>query len=108
MKKIITTILLALTLSISVSGGQIYGSLTEDGRPLPAKVIFEVACRDQIYKGETDNYGAYSINVGRGKCTFKLFYRGQTPTFDLYSSASALRYDFDLVRMKEGYQLRRK
>lgn len=109
MKKIVMTIALGLLLSVSVSAGQIYGTLKEDGRPLPAKVQFEVKCKDDpIYKGETDGYGAYSINVGKGRCTFKLFYKGQAPERVIYSSNNPLRYDFELVSVKGVYELRRK
>ena len=109
MKKLVATIGLMITLAISIYAGQIYGSLTEDGRSVPAKVKFDVICKEQVFGGETDSYGAYSVNVGRGKCTFKVYYKNQTPTFDLYSSGTPLRYDFDLTRQPNGvYLLRRK
>jgi hypothetical protein len=109
MKKIVTTILLGLLLPVSVCAGQIYGSLREGGRSVPAKVRFETICKDQTYAGETDGYGGYRANVGRGKCTFKVYYKGQTPTFDLYSYDNPVRYNFDLELQANGqYLLRRK
>jgi hypothetical protein len=51
MKRIITTVMLSLMLSLSVLGGQIYGSLKEDGRSLPAKVRFDVKCKEQVQPG---------------------------------------------------------
>jgi hypothetical protein len=109
MKKIVTSILLGLLLPLSVCAGQIYGSIKEGGRPVPAKVRFEAICRDQTYVGETDGYGAYSINIGKGRCTLKVYYQGQTPTFDLYAYDNAVRYNFELERQGNGqYLLRRK
>lgn len=96
MKKALKTIMLALVLTSSAYAGQIYGSLKEDGRAV-ANASFEVFCPQGSFRGTTDGYGAYSINVGRGKCTFRLNYRNQQPSVDVFSSDSALRYDFDVV-----------
>src|SRR5258705_7929416 len=97
MKKIAMIMMLGLVLPISVYAAQIYGSLKEEGRAVPAKVKFEMTCKDQTYPGETDGYGAYSVYADKGKCTFKVYYKGQTPTFELYSYDNPVRYDFDLV-----------
>jgi hypothetical protein len=110
MKKIVLVIMFGLLLlPVSVYATQIYGSLKEDGRAVPAEVSFEVVCGDQRYVGKTDGYGAYSLNAGRGKCTFKVYYKGQSPTFDVYSYDNPVRYDFDLVLQSNGqYMLRRR
>ena len=107
MKKIFMTIALGLMLSIPASAGQIYGSLKYDGRPL-AKVKFQVKCNDKETEGSTDDYGAYSIRVPNGKCTFTLYYGEPHPTADLYSSNNPLRYDFELVWVNGKHELRRK
>ncbi len=108
MKKVVTTILLGLLLPLSVYAGQIYGSLKEDGHAVPAKVRIEVICDGQTYASETDGYGAYGVNAGRGRCTFKVYYKGQTPSLDVYSYDNPVRYDFDLVLQNGLYTLRRK
>lgn len=117
MKKIVTTVTLGLLLSVSVSAGQIYGTLKEDGRPVPENLEIEVNCSGQQTKGTTDSYGAYSLKVGDGKCEFRLYYKGwkgekgvwEFPTVDIYSSNnSSLRYDFELVPVNGKYELRRK
>lgn len=116
MKKIVMTIALGLLLSVSVSAGQIYGTLKEDGRPVPENLEIEVNCNGQQTKGRTDSYGAYSLKVGNGKCEFKLYYKGwkgqngeyQFPTVVIYSSNNPLRYDFELVPVNGKYELRRK
>ena len=117
MKKIVITMALGLLLSVSVSAGQIYGTLKEDGRPVPANLEIEVNCSSGPQsKGRTDSYGAYSLEVGNGKCEFKLYYKGwkgqegtyQFPTAVIYSSKNRLRYDFELVPVDGKYELRRK
>jgi hypothetical protein len=107
MKKIVTTILLGLLLPSSVCAGQIYGSLTEGGRPVPAGVVFDTKCGDQTSRGETDGYGAYSINVGRGKCSLTVYYRGQNPTVYFYAYDKPVRYNFELELSNGRYELRR-
>ena len=96
MKKALKTIMLALVLTSPAYAGQIYGSLKEDGRAV-ANATFEVSCPQGSIRGVTDGYGAYSINVGRGKCTFRLYHRNQQPSLEVFSSDSPLRYDFDVV-----------
>jgi hypothetical protein len=107
MKKALKLIFFALILASPVYAGQIYGSLKEDGRPI-ASATFDVICPQGTYRGVTDGYGAYSINVGRGKCTFRLYYRNQQPSFDLYSYDSPLRYDFDVVNANGSLALVRR
>lgn len=110
MKKIGMTIALGLMLSISISASaaQIYGTLRENQRAVPADLAIEVNCNGHVYWGKTDSYGAYSMNVEKGRCTFKLYYNGQTPEIVLYASNNSLRYDFELVLVKGVYELRRK
>ena len=110
MKKVVLIMMLGLLLlPVSAYAAQIYGSLKEDGRSVPAKVVYEVVCGSQRYTGETDGYGAYSLSAGRGRCTFKVYYKNQAPTFEVYSYDDPVRYDFDLVLQPNGqYMLRRK
>ena len=96
MKKAFQIMLFTVMLSLPAYAGQIYGSLKEGGRPL-ANVTFDVFCPGGSFRGTTDGYGAYSLNVGNGKCTFRVYYRDQQPSLDIFSSGSPLRYDFDVV-----------
>jgi hypothetical protein len=109
MNKINTLILPVLLLPLSVYAAQVYGSLKEDGRAVPEKTRIEVICNGKTYPGATDSSGAYSVFASeKGKCVFKVYYKGQSPTFDLYSYDNPVRYDFDLVLQNGQYQLRRK
>ena len=109
MKKLVMTMALGLMLSVSVSAGQIYGSLKDDRRAIP-NVKFQVICTgSKPVDGTTDSYGAYSVFVGRGRCIFQTFYKGQTAKFEqLYSYDKPMRYDFDLVLEGGLYKLRRR
>jgi hypothetical protein len=108
MKRSVAVIICGLISAVSVSAGQLYGSLKEDGRSLPANVRFEIRCRAQSYPGQTDGNGAYAINAEKGKCTLTVYYKGQSPAADIYSYDNPVRYDFDLVVINGQYALRRK
>ena len=109
MKKLILTIALVVLSASTASAGQIFGSLNEGGRPL-VNAYFEVWCTNEknVPKGKTDNYGAYSINVGRGRCTFKLYYGKEILEFGLYSYDRALRYDLEVIFENGAHKLRRR
>ena len=106
MKRSIAIIICGLISAFSVSAGQLYGSLMEDGRP--ASAAFEIQCPGQSYRGQTDGNGAYAINAVKGQCTLVVYYRGQAPTADIFSYDNPVRYDFDLVQVNGQYTLRRK
>lgn len=101
MKRALILVTLSLLMATSAIAGQVFGRVKDGGRPI-ANVTFEIFCKDSTVKGTTDGYGAYSVNVGRGKCTFKLYYRNQQPAFEMFSYDSPLRYDFDVVPLKDG------
>lgn len=107
MKRSVATIIFGLISALSVSAGQLYGSLKEDGR-LAANVAFEIRCRAQSYRGQTDGNGAFAINAEKGKCTLVVYYKGQAPSADVFSYDNPVRYDFDLVQVNGQYTLRRK
>ena len=109
MKKVITLILLVLLLPLSVYAAQIYGSLKEDGRAVLERTKLEVICNGKTYTGVTDSYGAYNVFASeKGKCVIKVYHKGQSPSFELYSYDNPVRYDFDLVLQNGQYILRRK
>jgi len=108
MKRVISIIGLAILFASTVNAAQVFGTVREDGRPLNG-VRFEVFCRDGTYTGVTDNDGAYNLTVGRGRCTFRLYYKNQTPSYEVYSYDNPLRYDFTVVTQENGnYLLKRR
>ena len=106
MKKSIAIIICGLISAVSVSAGQLYGSLKENGRPV--NVAFEIRCPGQSYRGQTDGNGAYAINAVKGRCSLVVYYQGQSPTADIFSYDNPVRYDFDLVQVNGQYTLRRR
>jgi hypothetical protein len=89
--------------------GKISGSITEGGKPIPQGVKMDIACGANNYPAQTDAYGAFNVFAAKeGKCTLKLAYQGQTPTFEINSYAGSVQYDLILEKQDGKYVLKRK
>ena len=109
--KAIRLLLISILLSPTVAyGGQIYGTLTVNNKPVGRGVKVALVCGTTIGPGETDDYGAYKVFVGaKGKCTLKVIYDRQELSFAVFSYDDPVRYDFDVVRGGDGkYFLKRR
>lgn len=108
--KAIRLLLLSILLFPSVAyGGQIFGTLTVDNRPVGKGVKVAIACVATNGAGETDDYGSYKVFVPKGKCTLKVYYGGQELLFAIYSYDDPVRYDLAIVRGSDGkYFLKRR
>ena len=100
---------LILTFATLSFAGKISGNITEGGKPIPQGVKVDVTCGDQNYAAQTDAYGAFNLfAAAQGKCTLKLTYQGQTPTFEINSYAGSIQYDLSLEKQDGKYVLKRK
>lgn len=110
MKKVLLSALLLIAAAAQVWAAQVYGSLKINGQPAKAAVRIEIMCGSgKPFAGDTDQYGAYRINVPEtGKCTLKVRYGNQDVPYAIYSYDQAVRYDFDLVMENGKYALRRR
>ncbi len=104
------TILFALLLPMQLLAGEIFGSITENGKPVGENVKLEIATSNKTtYTDSTDKFGAYRVFVKeKGKCTVTLFYKDQTLSAELFSYDKSLRYDWVLEAKEGKYALRRK
>ncbi len=110
MKRISLILLLILGFATWSFAGRIYGGITEGGKPVAKGVKVEVTCGGVAHAAETDANGAFSMMVPeQGKCTLKLTYQGQTPTFEVTSYEGSVQYDLILEKAADGkYTLKRK
>src|ERR1041384_6089216 len=105
------TLFLLLTLGLATSSfaGKIAGTITEGGKPIARGAKIEVVCAAKTYPAETDAYGGYSLVAPeQGKCTLKLNYQGQVPTFEINSYEGSVQYDLVLEKQDGKYTLKRK
>ncbi len=99
----------ALGCVLPLSGGQIFGTLTEGGKAIAKGVEVVVDCSGEQVKGTTDNFGAYRVNVQKtGRCTLTLTYKGQKPTATIASLSEPASADFELQMQDGKYRLIRR
>jgi hypothetical protein len=101
-------LLLVLTASTAFAG-ELFGTISEANKPVPAGVKVEVATDGKSYSTETDAFGAFRVFVKeKGKCTLKVYYKEQSPTFTVVSFDKSTRYDLVLDLNDGKYTLKRK
>jgi hypothetical protein len=107
-----TSLLLLLILGFATwsFAGKISGGITEGGKPLAKGVKVDVTCGTTTRSAETDAYGAFSVVVPeQGKCSLKVNYQGQAPTFEVTSYEGTVQYDLIMEKQADGkYTLKRK
>jgi len=103
-------LLLILGFAVQALAGKIYGSVTENGKPIAKGVKIEVTCGTNSYPAETDEYGAFNLfAMAQGKCTLKVAYQGQMPSIEINSFERPTQYDLILEKNSGGqYSLKRK
>ncbi len=108
--KSIRILLFALLLPVSrVAAGEVYGTITDGSKSVPAGVKVEIGASGHVYSAETDKFGSYRIYVKeKGKCTLTVRTRDQAPTVDLYSYEKSTRYDWVLEAKDGKLSIRRK
>ena len=108
MKRSSLLLLLMLGFATSSFAGKISGGITEGGKPI-AGVKVDVTCGATTRSADTDAYGAFSVVAPEGKCTLKVTYQGQTPSFDITSYEGTVQYDLIMEKQADGkYTLKRK
>jgi hypothetical protein len=96
MKALICLVLILLAVSVAVAG-EIFGTVSESGKPVAAGVKVEVTVAGNSYTGETDKLGTYHVFVkDKGKGTLTVDYKNQKPAADVFSYDKATRYDWTL------------
>jgi hypothetical protein len=110
MKRSVLILLLILGVTTWSFAGKISGGITEGGKPLAKGVKVDVTCGANTRSAETDAYGAFSLVVAeQGKCTLKVNYQGQAPTFEVTSYEGTVQYDLIMEKQADGkYTLKRK
>ena len=103
---LLATFLLTASLALA---GEIYGTITEADKPIPAGVKVEITVTGNSYSGETDKFGTYRVFAkDKGKGTLKVSYKDQSPTADIFSYDKATRYDWMVENEGGKLTLKRK
>ena len=109
MRHVSLVLIVILVFATSAAAGNIYGSISEGGKPVVQGVKMEVTCGANKYGAETDANGAFKLFAkDQGKCALKVFYQGQSPSFDINSFEGSVQYDLILEKQGAQYVLKRK
>ena len=107
--KTAAAIVFLLLVAGSAAAGEVYGSVTEAGKPLAAGVALRIACGGASSEGATDAYGAYSVRVnGTGKCTLTIPSLPGSPSLPVTVYEKSARYDLVVSRVGAKTTLSRK
>jgi hypothetical protein len=107
--KILAPIVFLLLGAASAAAGEIYGTVSEAGKPLAAGVAVRVACAGASAEGATDVYGAYSVKVaGTGKCSLTIPSLPGAPSLAVNVYEKSARYDLAVSRVGGKATLTRK
>ena len=109
MNRLAIAAVLILAVTSAAVAGNVYGSISEGGKPVAQGVKIEVTCGANKYSAETDASGTYKVFVkDQGKCAFHVAYQGQNPTFEINSFEGSVQYDLVLEKQGAQYTLKRK
>ncbi len=72
----------ALIAGASVAAAaEIHGTVSENGKPLPAGVAVKLECGAASAAAKTDDFGSYSLKTSAtGECTLSVDYKGSSPS----------------------------
>ena len=107
--KAVRLISLALTLVAASSlGGEIYGTIKENGKPIGKDIAVTIEIAGKSYSKPTDEFGSYRIFVAEsGKGTAKLAFKEQTISGEIESYSTPVRFDL-VIENKDGHYILRR
>jgi hypothetical protein len=103
MMKSLVFFVFSFFLAATALAGEIYGTISEAGKPVSAGVKVEITIAENSYTGETDKFGTYHVFAKeKGKCTLTVYYKGQKPAASIFSYEKATRYDWTVETAEDG------
>lgn len=101
---------LLLLFAFPALAGEMYGTITEAGKPVGEGVMVEARCGQNTYPGvKTDKSGTFHLVVQeKGKCTLTVKHKSQAPTIEVASYDEGVQIDLVLEQKGGNYALRRK
>lgn len=90
--------------------GEMYGTITEAGKPVGEGAVVEARCGQTSYPGvKTDKSGTYHLVVKeKGKCTLTVRHKSQTAAIEVASYDEGVQIDLVLEQKDGSYSLKRK
>jgi hypothetical protein len=109
MRTTVSAFVVLLLFASKMTAGELYGTITDGGKPIASGVKVEITASGNAYSAETDKFGSYRVFVKeKGKCTLTLHVRNQAPAVGLVSYDNSTRYDWILETKDGKLSLRRR
>ncbi|HEY7863180.1 MAG TPA: carboxypeptidase-like regulatory domain-containing protein [Thermoanaerobaculia bacterium] len=104
MKYVFSAVLLLLAGASSAAAAEIFGTLSDGTKPLPAGVVVKLACGTATAEAKTDEFGSYSLRTSAsGECQVTVEYKGASGSLPVAVYAKPTRYD--LIAKEEAGKL---
>jgi hypothetical protein len=105
MRKMVIAAAVCLLWSAAARGAEIFGTISESGKPLSAGAAVKLDCGAGPVSGVTDQFGAYSLkSPSSGDCSLTLTYKGSSASLKVTLYEKPSRYD--LVVQQEAGKLK--
>jgi opacity protein-like surface antigen len=102
MKRILFLAALCLASSSAAAAAEVFGTVSENGKPLPQGVALKLDCGNASVSGATDQFGSYSLKAAAaGDCRLTLTYKGSSPSLKVTVYEKPSRYDL-VVKEEAG------
>ena len=95
-----------LLVAVRADAGAIYGAILFNGAGLKGGAI-TITCGAESVKGATLDDGSYRVTAPEGRCTFTVAGSFGTASAEVTSASSATRYNFEVVKAADGFELKR-
>ena len=102
MRKIVTAAAACLLWTAAARGAEVFGTISEGGKALPAGTAVKLDCGAGSVSGVTDQFGSYSLkSPSSGDCSLTLTYKGSSASLKVTLYEKPSRYDL-VVRQETG------
>lgn len=103
MRKVLSIVILSLALASAATGAEIFGTVSEGGKPLPEGVALKLACGEASATSKTDEFGSYSLRIAAtGECQVSIDHKGATASLKVALYEKPSRYDLVIKQDAEG------
>ena len=108
MKSLMSIVFMLSIMSMAIAG-EIFGTITDAGKPIPEGTKIEVTVAGKSFTGAADKLGTYRVQATeKGKGTLTVYYKDQKPTAEIFSFEKATRYDYIVETVDGKLILKRK
>ena len=102
MRKVAIAVAVCMLWAAAARGAEIFGTISEGGKALPAGTVVKLDCGAGSVSGVTDQFGSYSLkSQSSGDCSLTLTYKGSSASLKVTLYEKPSRYDL-VVRQEAG------